>query len=218
MNYEIRTSKTELPVPVVNDVLLHSIYDPMREALNFVNSNREQFEEKRKFVVLGLGFGYHVAKMEEVLKEKGKAYQIYVIEPVKKVAKDFIANKPVKFSENVTILTGENIHEFYMNENLINFLLDSPGVIAHPASFNLHKDFFTRFLRHEVGSDSAALLSGINNESIKQYLKENCRTSWGELVHDINLSPNFSNSEDYLVLALSSLAGENPTEQNGGLE
>ena len=218
MNYEIRTSKTELPVPVVNDILLHSIYDPMKEALNFVKSNREQLEEKRKFLVLGLGFGYHISKMEEMLKEKGKSYQIYVIEPVKRVAKDFIANKPVKFSDNVTILTGENIHEFYMNESLINFLLESPGIIAHPASFNLHKDFFTRFLRFEMGSDSNAVLSGINNESIKQYLKNNCQTSWGELIHEINLSPNFNNSEDYLVLALSSLDPLNLTEENGGLK
>jgi len=213
MNYEIRTSKTDLPVPVINDVLLHSIYDPQREAENFVNSNVQQFEDKRKFLVMGLGFGYHIAKMEELLKEKKKPYRIYVIEPVKKVAKDFVAQKPVRFSESVTILTGENIHEFFRNESLINFLLDSPGIIAHPASFNLHKDFFTNFLKYETGTDTDTLLSGISNESIKQYLKDNCKTSWNEMVHDINLSPIFENAEDYLVLALSALSGEAATEQ-----
>jgi len=213
MNYEIRTSKTDLPVPVINDVLLHSIYDPQREAENFVNSNVQQFEDKRKFLVMGLGFGYHIAKMEELLKEKKKPYRIYVIEPVKKVAKDFVAQKPVRFSESVTILTGENIHEFFRNESLINFLLDSPGIIAHPASFNLHKDFFTNFLKYETGTDTDTLLSGISNESIKQYLKDNCKTSWNEMVHDINLSPTFENAEDYLVLALSALSGEAATEQ-----
>lgn len=217
MNYEIRTSKTDLPVPVIDDVLLHSIYDPQREAENFINSNIQQFEDKRKFLVMGLGFGYHVAKMEELLKEKKKPYRIYVIEPVKRVAKDFIAQKPVKFSESVTILTGENINEFFRNESLINFLLDSPGIIAHPASFNLHKEFFTNFLKYETGTDANTLLSGISNESIKQYLKDNCKTSWNEMVHDINLSPNFENAEDYLVLALSSLSGEAALDQKGEL-
>ncbi len=217
MNYEIRTSKTGLPVPVVNDVLLHSIYDPQREAENFINSNQHQFENKRKFLVLGLGFGYHIARMEALLQESKKPYRIFVIEPVKQVAKDFITERPVRFTENVTILTGENIQEFYTNEGLINFLLDSPGMIAHPASFNLHKNFFTNFLRYETGTDASSMLNSVTNESIKQYLKDSCKTSWGEMVHDINLSPSFTSPEDYLVLALSSLASDTGTEQKGGL-
>lgn len=217
MNYEIRTSKTNHPVPVVNDVLLHSIYDPQREAENFVNSNQHQFDNKRKFLMLGLGFGYHIAQIEKILGQNKKPYRIYVVEPVKRVAKDFIAQKPVTLTENVTILTGENIHEFYTNENLIDFLLDSPGIIAHPASFNLHKDFFTRFLRYETGTDASSMLLSIKNESVKQYINDNYKKSWGEMVHDINLSPQFQNAEDYLVLALSSLTNDANTEQQGEL-
>ncbi|MCO4792716.1 MAG: hypothetical protein KC493_03330 [Bacteriovoracaceae bacterium] len=214
MNYEIKNSKTEKPVPVIDGVHLHSIYDPEREATNFVNSNREQLETKNNFLVLGLGFGYHVEKMEEFLRTNGTTdFRIMVIEPYSKVVDDYKRIKPVTLSSNTRIVTAKNIYEFFHSKDVVNFLLESPGMIAHPASFNHYKDFFTRFLKFEAQTDVNGLIAGINNETIKQYLEERCNTNWNELVHDINLSTKFNSPQDYLMLALSSLTGTEVSRQ-----
>jgi hypothetical protein len=60
---EIRTSKTNLPVPVVNRKCLHSTYDPVSEAGKWIETLELNQTEDVCYVIGGIGFGYHVKEL-----------------------------------------------------------------------------------------------------------------------------------------------------------
>ena len=59
------TSKAGLPSIKVGEALLHSLYDPAREAREWVEHHRADIETSSSIAVLGVGLGYHV---EELLR------------------------------------------------------------------------------------------------------------------------------------------------------
>jgi len=63
------TSKAGPPSIKVGDVLLHSVYDPVREARDWVEHHRSYIEASSSIAVLGFGFGYHI---EELLRVTDK--------------------------------------------------------------------------------------------------------------------------------------------------
>lgn len=218
MNYEIKISRTEKPIPVIEDIHLHSIYNPEREAESFVLSNEELLRSKNKFLILGLGFGYHLKIIQSFLERiYGNNYEVLVVEPLQRVLHDFERLKPVVLSDRFKIISHKNAADIYKSESVIEFLLDSPGIIAHPASFNLHKEYFREVLSYQSGNTQKDLIKSIKNENVKQYLEQYCDQTWAELVHEINLAPKFRASQDFLMLALSSLEGL-PTAPIGGIE
>ncbi|MBI4389316.1 MAG: hypothetical protein HY580_03970, partial [Nitrospinae bacterium] len=70
----VAAAKNGMPVPQVRSILLHSSYDPGREAQNAVSGFVH--DNGRRTAVFGLGFGYHVRELME--KPSGG---ICVIEP-----------------------------------------------------------------------------------------------------------------------------------------
>ena len=63
------TSKAGPPSIKVGDALLHSVYDPVREARDWVEHHRSYIEASSSIAVLGFGFGYHI---EELLRVTDK--------------------------------------------------------------------------------------------------------------------------------------------------
>ena len=64
----------------VNGIYLHSKYDPIKEAISFVNANIEEDQNTSGYLVLGLGLGYHVAELANRTNK-----QITVLEPNKEL-------------------------------------------------------------------------------------------------------------------------------------
>ncbi|MBI5575345.1 MAG: glycosyltransferase [Deltaproteobacteria bacterium] len=56
-------SKTGPPSARAGGVALHSLYDPIREAKEWVEHNRGEIDRAAELVVLGFGLGYHVAEL-----------------------------------------------------------------------------------------------------------------------------------------------------------
>ena len=53
-SYEIKHSRTEQKVPIVNGVHLHSIYNPDKEAESLLNAQIENLKNKNEVLILGL--------------------------------------------------------------------------------------------------------------------------------------------------------------------
>ncbi len=158
-------------VPVVNGIHLHSIYNPLKEAENLFEENKNLIEQNNQFLVLGLGFGYHVLELIKRLEEKyGNNYRILVIEPIEQLIEGSKEN--LQSCENLEIITGNDIEELYNDRKIINFLVQKPALLAHPASFNLSKDFFTSLLKFKSDNtiDKARYL--VQNPIIKNILSE----------------------------------------------
>jgi len=73
-NVSVVMSKAGLPWIKVGDALLHSIYDPVREARDWVEHHCAEIESSSSIVVLGFGLGYHV---EELLRATDKPVVVF---------------------------------------------------------------------------------------------------------------------------------------------
>jgi spore maturation protein CgeB len=67
-------SKSGPPSLVVRDAALHSVYDPVREARDWVEHHRGEIGPAASVAVLGFGLGYHV---EELLRVTDRPVTVY---------------------------------------------------------------------------------------------------------------------------------------------
>ena len=205
-SYEVKTSRTDQQVPIVNGVHLHSIYNPSKEAENLVSAQLDNLKNKNEVLVLGLGFAYHVnAIIEKLTQLYGDNFKIIVIEPNVKVYEDCI-NFNLLQKTNIVIYSGFNSQELFSDLDLIHFLLKKPAMIAHPASFNLYQTYFKKILTFEAPQGLSEIQGFIESLEIKNYLSnfEQNQTLESVLYNEI---PNKTNFEqfDFLAMALNEM-------------
>jgi hypothetical protein len=203
LSYEIKIARTEQPVPVINGVHLHSIYNPDKEADGLVAAQVENLQNKNEVLVLGLGFGYHVNAIIEKLTEfHGENFKVIVIEPNSKVYDDCI-EKNLLNKKNLQIYAGFNANELYSDLDLVHLLLRKPAIIAHPASFNLYQLYFKQFLSFEAPKDIASIIGFVNSPVIKNYLShfDGNVALENALFNELPQKKEFSET-DFLAMAL----------------
>jgi hypothetical protein len=170
ISYEVKISRNEEKIPVVNGVHLHSIYNPFKEAEGLVAAQAEALRNKKEILVLGLGFGYHVNTITDKLTQLyDDDFRVVVIEPNSQVYDDCIALNLLK-KKNVLVYSGFNSNKLYSDLNLIHFLLRKPAIIAHPPSFNLYQNYFKAFLTFEAPRHIKEIIEFITSPEIKKYL------------------------------------------------
>lgn len=202
-SYEIRTSRTEQKVPVVNGVHLHSIYNPFKEAEALVESQIDSLRMKNEVMILGLGFAYHVNAVIEKLQELyGNNFKIIVVEPNIQAYEDCIANNLLN-KKNVLVYAGFNPNELYSDLDFVHFLLRKPAMIAHPPSFNLYQYYFKTILTFEAPKTITGILEFVESEPIKNYLKtfDQDQTLENALYNQLPVTKSFTES-DFLAMAL----------------
>ena len=147
-SYELKESRNGDLVPVINGVHLHSIYNPIKEAGSFVDNNQQAINANTNFLILGLGFGYHVDALVNHLDSLNyTSYSIIVIEPNAKLVNDFNRLRGFK-NHRVSITSPMNSSEVFENYDFIQFLKSKPALLKHELSFDLEKDFYKNFLRY----------------------------------------------------------------------
>ena len=164
---EIIESRCGTLVPIINGIHLHSTYDPSKEASTILEKHLDTIKTKKNFLVLGLGFGYHIEKMIELGDPDIK---IAVIEPNQKLIDRFIDYRP-EVARKIKIYSSQEAEKLYENQNLISFLTVSPALIPHPASFNLHLEFFKSFLQYRASESIKAISESIEHFSLKKYFE-----------------------------------------------
>ena len=61
----------------INNVLLHSKYNPSNEADRFIENNIEKIKNKRNILVYGIGLGYHI---QSIMNKADKDCNIYAFD------------------------------------------------------------------------------------------------------------------------------------------
>jgi hypothetical protein len=203
-SYDIKRSKSGLSVPIVNDIHLHSIYDPEKEAFNFVDRNFHLFANKSNLLILGIGFGYHIIELQKLLSEKKLKKNIVVIDPCERLFKDAINLKLITGDE-ATYFIGEKIQTLYENEHLIRLLLDNPSVISHPSSFNLFRNYFSSFLSFKSTQQLSEGIKYLKNSHLMNYISKFTEAnSVDEIIDNSILRKNSINHIfDYYLLAFN---------------
>ncbi|KLU65067.1 hypothetical protein DEAC_c30340 [Desulfosporosinus acididurans] len=101
-------AKNGQPTLTVNEMLLHSKYDPGKEAVAFIDHNQGIYQDKDSVAVYGLGLGYHV---RELLKRIGPACRVFLFEPDQAFVKKVRTREPVQqvlSDQRVTLIEGYN--------------------------------------------------------------------------------------------------------------
>lgn len=175
--HTIVTSKSGHSIPIINNISLHSQYDPMREADSFCKSYLQTLKTDRSFLILGLGFGYHVLKLCQNFvpgpESLDSDINFFVIEPNTKNYQEFLRNKPVELPAQVKILSYEKVSSYFFDLELVSFLLKKPRIISHPASFNLYSGFFREFLSFEMPESVESSKYFLQNSELKNYIEKN---------------------------------------------
>lgn len=171
-SYEVKNSRTDQKVPVVNGVHLHSIYNPFKEAQALVEKYADQLTHKNEVLILGLGFAYHVNEIINYMtRVHGDNFRIVIVEPNAQIYHDCL-NLDLLNKKNVLVYSGFLPQELYSDIDLIHFLLRKPAVIAHPPSFNLYQDYFKEVLTFEAPKKIEAIQEYLTSNEVKRYLSE----------------------------------------------
>lgn len=207
-NIEIKEARNQALVPVVEGIHLHSIYNPIREAESFIAKNDDALKTQNRVLVFGLGFGYHVAALEQLLSRYHQNWQIYVIEPEPKMVQLFNTKKPCELSEKTHIISATQINEVYDNMDLIRFMAEKPLVIAHPATFNLREGYFKNFMSYEASNRIDAVASKVQDYDLSNYIKT-LGEDHDDFIEAVNFKLNSGdlNHHDYLLGIFATISG-----------
>ncbi|MBI4382930.1 MAG: glycosyltransferase [Nitrospinae bacterium] len=129
-------AKNGMPVPQVRSILLHSSYDPGREAQKTVSGFVP--DNGRRTVVFGLGFGYHVL---ELLKMQSGG--ICVIEPSLSLFRAFLEHVDLKpFIPETRFLIGEPVPKILARNRPSDWSL-----LVHKPSAQISDGYFRQLER-----------------------------------------------------------------------
>ncbi len=203
---EFKIAKSGHLVPVVDQIFLHSIYDPIKEAEVFVESHVTEIENNPCVLILGLGFAYHALQTMEKLKEiHGVKAQLMVIEANQHLVERFISyaqDKNVKIGFH--IFTGE-AETIYSSDRFLDFLLKRPQVLVHRTSFQKDKAYYEKILKYSAAQNMDSYWSTLR-PGLKDFLNEISHLpNTFEDAGKLSSNKEILSREDYFILFANAL-------------
>ncbi len=201
--YQLVKSKSGLTVPYIDDVYLHSMYSPAKEAEGFAKLHEETLKRKKNVIVLGLGFGYHVEEIAKILNREHDNYRILIIEPNEQLYKDF--NEKRKFEDsNIIPIHTKDPESLFLRRDFTEFLLSSPAILKHDASFMLNKEFFSNLLQYKASTDLNQLRRF--SKSIDTFVETSHENGTLEEYIESVMKKRTFTRKDFLTLAFNEIA------------
>lgn len=206
-NIEIKISRTNLPVPVVQGIHLHSIYNPVKEAESLMQKHEESLQKQTRVLVMGLGFGYHLSELERILARYHREWEIFVIEADPQMYYEFQKHRPCEISDRVQIICASDVNEIYDNIDLIRFMAEKPFVLPHSASFNLREDYFKSFMSFEASTRIDRVAQKVQNDALRAHiLNLGQHDEDFEQALEARLNSGKLSANDFLLGALATLS------------
>ena len=207
-----KTKTNELSIKY-RETLLHSLYDPQREAERFIDL--QQVREGDHVLVYGLGLGYHIRVLRDRVGTQGK---IVVFEPntdIVTAALTLIDLRTLIVPEQVKLIVGDD--EELLSMNLASYIdrefrlipderkkviIHLPSYQSLPPSYTAIQEVFDLLLLERRASE---VFAGVE--------KENCRNNIDILLRSPSLEglkKTFSGKPAFFVNAGPSLDGALP--------
>ncbi len=206
-SYEIKQSRSNLKVPVVNGVHLHSNYHPVKEAKKIVANIEHDLKENKNLLILGLGFAYHVYEACKILeRHHGQDYKVIVIEPNEQTYTECIKNNLFP-NKNIEVYATDNVADIYCEKNVVKFLTAKPTILTHAPSFSLYNDYYKAFLDYEACDQIDDYIQLIKSSELKSILysadtKMNIDSYIEKNIYQV---PQLKNRNDFLLLAYEAI-------------
>lgn len=214
---EVRRSASGRAVPELGGVLLHSAEDPVREAAETAAKHEDRLRANPFVLVLGAGFGYHVAAIEAVLaRAHGRAFRLAAVEPHGETLRLGLAENPPAHPGNTTHHTAAEPSLLYRDGALVDVLLKGPAVVTHPPSMAAHGAFFKGFVTHRAPDSVHEYLDRIEDEALKSHLaatvSDDPRTTLARHVENLRRQDRRLAGHDHLLIALAGMRGTHGTD------
>lgn len=197
---KIQTSRSGHPVPQLDEIYLHSVYNPIKEAASFADSQMELIKRKPNILILGLGFGYHIQEIISLQKVRFNNHKIVVIEPNKELVQMYKEH----FHPNFEIYCYDTVAQYFEDINFTNYLTLKPTIIKHDPSFNTNKDFYVNFLTYRAPNKIDSF-HHLLNPIAKGMLESSSRTLDESLV-DVSERQHINSKSEYFLFALNAVA------------
>lgn len=141
---EFITSKSGNKTIRKNGILIHSAYDPVREAENLVKQLPLEKGNRYIFVLLGLGLGYHL----EILKREFPESVFIPVELDEDILVAFLQNR------NDFVITRYNKNDIYSILNFVDFaLIKDVKFIQLPSLYRMYRSEYD-----EIGNEIARVV------------------------------------------------------------
>ncbi len=175
---KIKSGKMSLKV---DNILLHSLYDPEKEAEEWVTHYEEKIDAAASIVVLGFGLGYHIA---ELCKRTEK--EIIVFEPRLEILSTALQSVCLSSAlKKIRIVTGERIPSLGNNPL---------AVLQHKPSVSISRRYFEKLLtrmeaREKINKGIKILVVGpLYGGSLP--IAVNCSSTLKKMGHRVELLDN----------------------------
>ena len=144
---EILRSRNAYPIPRVNGVMIHSNYDPLKEAVAFVNSYESLIRSQDIILVMGYGFGYHVDEIVKRIKDDPEKF-IFVIEPDVSFFKKSLELKDIThIVDRVTFIVGISVQKLFDIPGFYRILNAAQYMIGYKPAINVNEEYFVEFVK-----------------------------------------------------------------------
>jgi hypothetical protein len=155
---EILQSKNGHPVPKVRGFLVHSAFDPVKEAEVFIKSCESIIESQDILLVMGYGFGYHVDELVKKVEDNPNK-SIFVIEPSVAFFKKVLQMRDIrKIIDRVTFIVGFSVSRLFSIPGFYKILNAAPYTIGYNPAVKVNEDYFVEFIKRRSSNLKEHLL------------------------------------------------------------
>ncbi|MEW6601132.1 MAG: glycosyltransferase [Nitrospirota bacterium] len=127
-NIEVVSSKKGLPSLKINNISLHSLYDPLKEADAWVKYFETDIDKAQELYVLGFGLGYHLLELCRISEKP-----VTVFEP-----QTAVLRKALEIMDLTSVLSRIRI----ITDNRIPPVNNGFAILSHKPSINLDHDYY----------------------------------------------------------------------------
>jgi len=136
-NVQLTVAENGCNVVTVDGVLLHSRYDPQREAVRLADATGGLFSGT--VIVYGVGLGYH---LQELLNRGVE--RLIVVEAREDVAKVFFESTGMEESEKCTFFLGRDPADVARDPAFLDAVRQAQEPFRHPPSVRLERMYYGR--------------------------------------------------------------------------
>lgn len=145
IKYIIETSKEGLPTIAIyinntKKIYLHSRFNPLQE----LKINKFNPDKCDLLIVLGIGLGYHLIPVKELVGKYNKIFLIDIIDTLESEIDKIKETRFLLHHERIQLITGKSIDSILLLlSREIDFnTIKGIQVIEHPASNRIFKDYY----------------------------------------------------------------------------
>jgi hypothetical protein len=212
--FETKISRNGLTVPVINNIHLHSIYNPIKEAEAFADNIIQTLQNRNNILVLGLGYGYHIEQIAQRLAQFHDNYHIVILEPNTTLVDSFNLKRPFE-DKNIQIVNSLDVDAVFSDINFVQFLRKKPAIVKHDTSYTLNKTFFTKFLKFQAPNNFDIYFNLLNKNAQNIFnTYNNLDQNFENMINQISMKNTITNA-DFLLLALGEIKKLNPNLTQG---